>query len=280
MRRIGSAAEMAAIAERTRGEGGTIAFVPTMGALHDGHGSLLAEARRRGGLSVLSIFVNPLQFGPTEDLARYPRTPEADEARARAAGVDVIYAPAPEAMYPSGFATRVRVEGLDAPMCGASRPGHFTGVATVVLKLLHAVRPHVALFGRKDYQQLQIIRRMVRDLDLGVEIVGMPIVREPDGLAMSSRNAYLSAEERARALALSRGLRAAEAAFAGGERDAARLATEARRPLEEQQLAIDYVDVRDGESLEALSRVERAAVLAVAARVGKTRLIDNVVLSP
>jgi pantoate--beta-alanine ligase len=275
-------AEMAAIAEGARRAGQIIAFVPTMGALHAGHSSLLEEARRRGQLAVLSIFVNPLQFGPREDLAAYPRTPEEDEARARDAGVDVLYRPSVDAMYPPGFQTQVTVTELEQPMCGEARPGHFKGVATVVLKLFGAVRPHIAIFGQKDFQQLQIIRRLVRDLDLGIEIVGMPIVREADGLAMSSRNVYLSADERQAALGLSRGLRAVAARYEGGERSGSQLLGAARDVLapllEAGAIGVEYLDLRDAESLQPLTEVSGRALVAVAARVGKTRLIDNVVL--
>jgi pantoate--beta-alanine ligase len=278
MRAATTPAEMAAIADALRRQGQTIAFVPTMGALHAGHGSLLVEARNRGTASVLSIFVNPLQFGPKEDLSRYPRTPEADEAIAAAAGVDVIYRPTAEAMYPPGAQTTVTVSELELPMCGAGRPGHFRGVATVVLKLFAAVKPHVALFGQKDFQQLQIIRRMTRDLDLGIEIVGMPIVREPDGLAMSSRNAYLSPEDRRRALVLSRALCAARDAYAGGARGAGLLGIARSVLAGEPEVAVEYLDLREVESLRPVEQVTGPTVLAVAAKVGTTRLIDNVVL--
>ncbi len=282
MRTFETPAEMAAFAEAARAAGKRIAFVPTMGALHAGHASLLEEGRRRGDLLVLSIFVNPMQFGPKEDLSRYPRTPQADEETAHAAGVDVLYAPTADAMYPLGYQTTVTVEELEQGMCGAARPGHFRGVATVVLKLFSAVKPHFALFGQKDYQQLMVLTRMSRDLDLGVEVVGLPIVREPDGLAMSSRNVYLSGEERKRALALSRALRAAEALHASGERDGARLLAAASAVLEPllevEALTLDYLELRDAESLKPVGRVVSPAVIAVAARLGKTRLIDNIVL--
>jgi pantoate--beta-alanine ligase len=257
-----------------------IAFVPTMGALHAGHVSLLEEARTLGDLLVLSIFVNPTQFGPNEDLSRYPRTLEADLEKARAAGVDLVFQPTPDEMYPDGYQTFVEVRELQQGMCGASRPGHFSGVATVVLKLLHIVQPHVALFGEKDYQQLQLLKRMARDLDLPVAIVGMPIVREPDGLALSSRNAYLSPEERSRALALSRSLAAARERFIAGERQAAALVAAARAVLDATDgLRLDYLELRDAESLATVEdALARPAVLAVAAFVGKTRLIDNALL--
>jgi pantoate--beta-alanine ligase len=253
-----------------------------MGYLHEGHVSLLDEGRRRGDVLVLSIFVNPTQFGPKEDLSRYPRDLDGDLAKAERAGVDVAYVPDAASMYPAGYQTFVEVEELQKPLCGASRPGHFRGVATVVLKLLHAVQPHVALFGRKDYQQLQVLTRMARDLDLGVEVVGLPIVRESDGLAMSSRNAYLSPDERLRALALSRALLSARESFEQGERDAGRLVDCARQTVHlTPGVRLDYLELRDAESLAELhGRVTRAAVMAIAAFVGATRLIDNQLLAP
>lgn len=275
-------AEMRARADAWRAAGARIAFVPTMGYLHRGHVSLLEEGRRRGDRLALSIFVNPTQFGPKEDLSRYPRDLDGDLEKAERAGVDVAYVPDAAAMYPPRYQTFVTVEELQNGLCGASRPGHFRGVATVVLKLLNAVQPHVALFGMKDYQQLQVIRRMVADLDLGVEIVGMPIVREPDGLAMSSRNAYLSPDERQRALALSRALGCARESFELGERDAARLVDLARATLHlTPGVRLDYLELRDAETLAPLDgRVTTRAVLAVAAFVGSTRLIDNQLLDP
>jgi pantoate--beta-alanine ligase len=253
-----------------------------MGYLHRGHVSLLEEGRRRGDVLVLSIFVNPTQFGPKEDLSRYPRDLDGDLAKAAGAGVDVAYVPEAAAMYPDGYQTYVEVGELQQGLCGASRPGHFRGVATVVLKLFNAVQPHVALFGAKDYQQLQVIRRMASDLDLDVEIAGMPIVREADGLAMSSRNAYLSSDERLRALALSRALLAARESFTQGERNAARLVDCARQTLHlTPGVRLDYLELRDAESLVPLDgAVTRPAVMAVAAFVGTTRLIDNQVLAP
>lgn len=274
--------EMRARSDAWRAAGKRIAFVPTMGYLHRGHVSLLDEARRRGDVAVLSIFVNPTQFGPKEDLSRYPRDLEGDLDKARAAGIDVAYVPDAAAMYPAGYQTYVEVEELQKGLCGASRPGHFRGVATVVLKLFNAVQPHVALFGKKDYQQLQVLTRMARDLDLGVEIVGMPIVREEDGLAMSSRNAYLSSDERLRALAISRALVSARGAFEGGEREAGRLVDAMRNTLHMTPgVRIDYVEVRDAESLAPIEgRITRPVVMAIAAFVGTTRLIDNQVLAP
>jgi pantoate--beta-alanine ligase len=266
---------MAAWSDAARARGERIAFVPTMGALHDGHVSLLREGRRRGDKLALSIFVNPTQFAPTEDLARYPRDLAGDLAKAETAGTDVAYVPEARDVYPPGYQTFVDVREASQGLDGASRPGHFVGVATVVCKLFNVVRPHVALFGEKDYQQLAVVRRMAVDLDLGVEIVGMPIVRDPDGLAMSSRNAYLSPEERTRALSLSRGLAAARAAVAAGERDPAALVARARAALEGAVDRVDYVELRDAETLAPVARLEREGVLLVAAFVGKTRLIDN-----
>jgi len=274
--------EMRIRTEDLRRDGRRIALVPTMGYLHAGHLSLLAEGRSRGDVVVLSIFVNPLQFGPGEDLARYPRDLEGDLRQARRAATDIAFVPAAEAMYPDGAAlTRVEVAGLSEGLCGRSRPGHFAGVATVVTKLFHLVLPHVAVFGEKDYQQLAIIRRLVRDLDLDIEIVGAPIVREPDGLALSSRNAYLSPEERTQARCLSRALTAAERLVAAGERDAGRVVAGARAVIAQAPaVRPDYVELVDAETLRPVATIERPALLALAAFVGSTRLIDNRVLRP
>ncbi len=279
---IESPAAMAEWARRARTDGLTIAFVPTMGYLHDGHLSLMREARRRGDRLVVSIFVNPLQFGEGEDLDTYPRDPEGDAAKCREVGADVLFLPSKATMYPAGFQTTLVAGPLADALCGASRPGHFDGVLTVVLKLFQVVKPQVAAFGRKDFQQFAVLSRMVRDLDLDVEMLGLPIVREADGLAMSSRNAYLSAEQRAQALALSRSLRGAEAAFAAGERSADTLRAAIRAGIEAQPLArVDYVEILDAEDLVApADPVDRPAVAAVAVFFGKTRLIDNVVLTP
>ena len=265
--------------DAARAGGLVVGFVPTMGALHEGHLALVREARARSGFVVCSIFVNPTQFGPNEDYARYPRD-LAGDAR-KLAGVDLVFAPTPDRMYVSGESTRVRVDGLTSHLCGPHRPGHFEGVATVVAKLFSIVGPSVAVFGKKDYQQLAVIRRMVADLFFPIDVAGHPIVRERDGLAMSSRNAYLSAEERGRALSLSRGLAAAARAFAGGERSAGvlrRLAVDAVRPA---ATSIDYVTLADADRLVPYDdggRVPDRALLAIACRIGSTRLIDNVVL--
>jgi pantoate--beta-alanine ligase len=269
-------AEMVAFSEAARARGERIAFVPTMGYLHAGHVALLEEGRRRGDRLVLSIFVNPTQFAPTEDLARYPRDLEGDLDKAAGAGTDVAFVPGDAEIYPRGYQTFVQVRELEKGLCGAHRPGHFVGVATVVCKLFNIVRPHVAIFGEKDYQQLAVIRRMVADLDMPIDIVGRPTVREPDGLAMSSRNKYLSPEERQRALALSRGLRAARALFEGGERDSAKLVAAAQTQIAPAVTRVDYVELRDADTLAPIAdRVTGPAVMAVAAFVGTTRLIDN-----
>jgi pantoate--beta-alanine ligase len=270
---------MRARAEDLRRDGRRIAVVPTMGALHDGHLELLRAARGMADVVILTIFVNPTQFGPNEDLAKYPRDEAGDLAKARGAGIDLAFCPEASAMYPSGSQTFVEVRELQKPLCGASRPGHFAGVATVVAKLFHITQPHVAVFGEKDYQQLAIIRRMVRDLDFAIEIASVPIVREPDGLALSSRNAYLSPDQRRAARSLSTGLAAAERAYAAGERQAAALVAAARAPIEaEAQARIDYVELRDADELTPITEVARRAVLAVAVFVGATRLIDNRVI--
>ena len=270
----------------TARDGGTrIALVPTMGYLHDGHLSLMREARHRAdsggraGLSLATIFVNPTQFGPAEDLARYPRDLDGDLAKCASAGVDLLLAPEdPKSMYLPGFQTWVEVGEVSKGLCGDRRPGHFRGVATVVAKLLGLSRPHVALFGDKDWQQLQVIRRMVLDLDMGVEVVGMPIIREPDGLARSSRNAYLSAEERPRAVAISRALREAQRRASGGERDPRDLAAGISRALEGAGLRVDYVELVHPETLRPVERAEPGTRALVAAFLGRTRLIDNLAL--
>ena len=271
---------MRARVEDLRRDGRKIAVVPTMGALHDGHLALVRHARSRADVVILTIFVNPTQFGPNEDLAKYPRDEAGDLAKARAAGIDLAFCPETEAMYPPGAQTFVEVRELAKPLCGRSRPGHFAGVTTIVTKLFNATLPHVAVFGEKDYQQLAIVRRMVRDLDFGIEIASVPIVREDDGVALSSRNRYLSPEHRVAARALSAGLAAAQTAFTAGERNAAALVATARAPIRAEPLArIDYVELRDAEELSDVVRVERPAVLAMAVFVGATRLIDNRVLA-
>ncbi|HEY8376660.1 MAG TPA: pantoate--beta-alanine ligase [Nannocystis sp.] len=256
-----------------------IALVPTMGYLHEGHLSLVDRARELADRVVLSIFVNPLQFGPQEDLDRYPRDLERDVELATGRGVDLIFAPDVREMYPGGEPiVRVVPGKLAETLCGAYRPGHFEGVLTVVAKLFGIVRPDVAVFGQKDFQQAVLIRRMVADLDLGIEIDVAPIVREPDGLAMSSRNVYLSPEEHESALGLYRGLTHAAEAFAGGERDAERLRRLVHEELARPGVRVQYVEVVDPETLQPTQPASPGNVLAVAAFVGQTRLIDNVIL--
>lgn len=277
-------AALRARCDEARARGARVGFVPTMGALHDGHIALALEARARvgpSGLVATSIFVNPTQFAPTEDLSKYPRTLDADLARCADAGVDVVFAPAVDEMYPDGDQTRVRVSGVSAPLEGEFRPTHFEGVATVVARLFNAAGPCVAVFGRKDYQQYRVITRMVRDLMIPVEVVGHRTIREADGLAMSSRNRFLSAEDRARAAKIPAALREALRAWDAGERSVRALEARAGDVLRGAVDAVDYVAVRDAEDLSALPEEVpegRRAVLAVAARVGATRLIDNAVL--
>ncbi|MDO9068817.1 MAG: pantoate--beta-alanine ligase [Deltaproteobacteria bacterium] len=279
MKIISSILEMQQTALTLNREGKCIAFVPTMGFLHEGHASLLLEGRKRGDILVLSIFVNPIQFGPTEDLDRYPRNLEGDCAIARECGVDIVFTPTVAEMYPTGFQTSIRVKELSLPLCGASRPGHFDGVATVVAKLFNIVQPCLALFGTKDFQQLAIIRRMVTDLSQPVEIIGMPIIREADGLAMSSRNAYLSPEERRSALCLSRAIGKVRDAYAAGERNATILQATALELIEaESPAAIDYLEFRDAGTLESVTTVSATTLMALAVKIGTTRLIDNAVL--
>lgn len=259
-----------------RREGRTIGCVPTMGALHAGHLSLIQQARRETGLVAVSIFVNPAQFGPQEDLARYPRPIEHDLKLCRDADVDLVFLPDNETMYPPGFDTWVEVPALSRVLEGASRPGHFRGVATIVLKLLNIVQPDRAYFGAKDYQQQALIRRMIQDLDLPIEAVTCPTVREPDGLALSSRNAYLSARDRESAVALHESLRIAAQQLNMGEVDVARVMQAMRQHLEAQPgVVADYTVVADPDTLETLSAPQPKMIALVAARVGRTRLIDN-----
>jgi pantoate--beta-alanine ligase len=266
---------------RARESGQRIAFVPTMGYLHEGHVSLLREGRKRGDLLVLSIFVNPMQFGASEDLSRYPRDLDGDLAKAATAGTDLAFCPTPETMYPPGFQSRVEVTEVQRGLCGDHRPGHFVGVATVVLKLLNLVQPHLLLLGEKDYQQLQVIRRMVRDLALPVEVLGCPLIRDDDGVALSSRNAYLSAAEREQARVLSQALFAARDLFARGERGRDVLLARAAQTLAAQPaLRLDYLELRDAAELTPPPATLTApAVLLVAGFIGRTRLIDNLLLA-
>lgn len=259
---------------------GRVALVPTMGALHEGHRTLVVEAARLAERRIVSIFVNPTQFGPGEDLSRYPRQEAADAAMLAAEGVDILWAPPVEVVYPAGFATSVHVGGITDALEGAARPGHFDGVATVVAKLFGQAAPDVALFGEKDYQQLAVIRRMVADLDIAVDIVGVPTVRDADGLALSSRNAYLTRSERTAALALPRALAAAAAAIRRGDPVPATLEAASATLHSAGFSRIDYVALRDASTLAALTRLDAPARLLAAAVVGTTRLIDNIAVDP
>jgi pantoate--beta-alanine ligase len=281
MRIIESIHEMRNWSEAERRAGRRIVLVPTMGALHEGHLSLVREGKKSGERLVASLFVNPAQFGPNEDLAAYPRDFERDRGMLEKEKVDILFHPSAAEMYPAGYQTYVDVEKFGPLLCGEFRPGHFRGVAIVVAKLFNIVRPHAAIFGVKDYQQLQVIRRMAKDLNFDVEVVGYPTVREKDGLAMSSRNIYLSPQERAAALSLSRSLRQAESLVRRGEKETKRIVDAVRAEIEKEPLArIEYARVCDTETLEQVATVGGAAVLVLAVRVGKARLIDNATLKP
>ncbi len=271
--------EMQELARRWREQDLTIAFVPTMGYFHQGHVSLMEYGRRVADKLVVSLFVNPTQFAPTEDLDRYPRDLERDVRMSQEAGVDVLFTPAAEQMYPPGYQTYVDVEGVSQGLCGASRPGHFRGVATVVCKLFNIVMPHTAIFGEKDYQQLLVIKRMAADLNLPVEVVGRPIVREEDGLAMSSRNTYLSPEERRSALSLQRALTAARRFTSARKHSREEILGVVRQVIEQEpHTRIDYLALVDPETLEEVEAVRGEARLAMAVWVGNTRLIDNALI--
>ena len=273
--------EMRAASRSARHDERTIGFIPTMGALHEGHLSLVRVARSRSDIVVVSIFVNPTQFGPGEDYTKYPRTFAQDSEQLQKAGVDFIFAPSPEDMYPQGATTWVDVAGVSERLDGRSRPGHFRGVTTVVSKLFHIVEPSFAFFGQKDAAQVAVIRRMVRDLNFPLQIVVCPIVREADGLALSSRNIYLSPQERRSALALSRSLNAIRAQFQSGECNAENLIEVGKQVInEDSRVRLDYLEIVDPETLEPISTINRPALASVAAFVGTTRLIDNVLLYP
>ncbi len=279
MRIVRTVAEVRAVVGEARAGGASIGLVPTMGALHDGHLSLVRAARAQNDLVVMSLFVNPTQFGPREDLAAYPRDEERDARLAEEAGVDVLFAPAVAEVYPDGFATSIHISGITDVLDGAARgPGHFDGVATVVTKLFQMVAPDDAYFGQKDAQQVLVIRRLVRDLDMPVRIVACPTVREADGLAMSSRNVYLDAAARRQATALNRALDAAEHTVAEGRTDAAAVLGAASAVLAAAGIEPEYLELRSPDDLRGLDRVDGPALLAVAARVGSARLIDNRIL--
>lgn len=271
--------DMRKTADVLRHEGRRIAFVPTMGFLHEGHLSLMRVGRRNADVLIASIFVNPAQFGPTEDFDTYPRDLQRDLDLCSKEDVDLVFMPTAGDLYPEGYETYVKLDRLPNHLCGLSRPVFFTGVATVVMKLFNIVKPHLAVFGEKDFQQLQIIKRMVWDLNVGIEIVSAPIVREPDGLAMSSRNAYLTPAQRPAALALYRSLMLAKEMVEKGIRETAQIVGEARRLIENQpETDIDYLTICDPETLTELDCINQSALMALAVRVGKTRLIDNIVL--
>ncbi|HHG74174.1 MAG TPA: pantoate--beta-alanine ligase [Persephonella sp.] len=271
---------MKQITKRLKKEGKTIGFVPTMGYLHEGHVSLIRCSKKDNDITVVSIFVNPIQFGKNEDLDRYPRDLERDVEICTKEGVDYVFYPSADEMYPEGFSTYVEVEGITQRLCGAFRSGHFKGVTTVVAKLFNIVQPDRAYFGEKDYQQLKVIQKMVRDLNIDVEVIGCPLIREKDGLALSSRNKYLTPEERKSALSISRALFRAKQMFESGEKDPSKVIDEVKRIISSQPLVkeIQYVEVVDPERLTPKKKLEKGDVVAVAVFVGNTRLIDNIKL--
>ena len=269
-------AEMTGWSKKTAASGKTIALVPTMGYFHEGHLRLMRMAAAKADTVVVSLFVNAMQFGPQEDLDRYPQDFDRDRELAAKEGVDVLFVPAADEMYPSGYSTRVRVDEITATLCGRQRPGHFEGVTTVVAKLFHIVKPHTAIFGEKDFQQLSVIRKMVNDLDWDIDIIGHPIVRDLDGLAMSSRNVYLSPEERQKALSLHRAIEHARSRVGEGLTDGGRLIEEIRDIiLASAGVSIDYVSIVDNESLADKNTIDKKSVLVLAVKVGDIRLIDN-----
>ena len=275
---VKSIEEMKQIVKKLKKEGKSIGFVPTMGYLHEGHISLMRCSKKDNDITVVSIFVNPIQFGVNEDLDRYPRDLERDLQICKKEGVDYVFHPSVEEMYPEGFSTYVIVEGLTEGLCGAYRPGHFKGVTTVVNKLFNIVQPDRAYFGEKDYQQLKVIQRMVKDLNMNVQVIGCPIVREPDGLAMSSRNKYLSPEERKAALSLSKALFKAKELFESGETDINKIRKEMEKIIlsHPEVKEVQYIEFVDAETLKPKEKLEKGTVIALAVFVGNTRLIDNI----
>jgi pantoate--beta-alanine ligase len=281
MKIVTNAEEMRFLSRSERTRRGRLGLVPTMGALHEGHLSLVRIARSRSDVVAASIFVNPTQFGPGEDFAKYPRNLESDCALLEREGVELVFAPSVDEIYPKGSVTWVIVEGMSDRLCGRSRPGHFRGVTTVVSKLFHIVEPDIAFFGQKDAAQVAIIKRMVRDLNLPVSIEVCPIVREPDGLALSSRNSYLTADERKSALVLHRSLLRVQQEFANGERNLAKLVESGKQEFARNpEVRLDYLEIVDPDSLETATKITQSVLVAVAAFVGKTRLIDNITLQP
>lgn len=278
---IENIASMHALSERKRMEGKLIGFVPTMGFLHEGHLSLIREAKKLSDMVIVSIFVNPTQFKPNEDYDKYPRDLEGDTKKVNSAGGDIIFAPSARDMYPDGYLTYVNVEGITETLCGISRPGHFRGVTTVVTKLFNIVKPHKAFFGQKDYQQSVIIKKMVRDLNMDIDIILLPTVREHDGLAMSSRNSFLSTEERKVAPVLYRALIMASEMIKNGERNTWRIYSEMKRMIESEPFAvIDYIAITDPETLTDISEIKGKTLIALAVKIGSTRLIDNILTEP
>ncbi len=281
MQIIQTVQEMQCFSESLRNEGKKIALVPTMGFLHEGHLSLMRMGKELADVLIVSIFVNPIQFGPDEDFEDYPRDFERDKKLIESVGAACIFAPEVREIYPEGFQTSVKVAHVTQNLCGISRPTHFDGVTTVVAKLFNATRPHCAIFGEKDFQQFVAIKRMCQDLNFGIEVIGAPIVREQDGLALSSRNTYLTAEERASAVSLSQALFEAKTMFDAGERDAVNLIELAHKIIRAEKVArIDYIKVCDIDTMEDVSVISRDAVMALAVHIGKARLIDNIVLKP
>lgn len=279
MKIVDNISRMSTLSKMLKKEGKVIGFVPTMGYLHDGHLSLVRTAKKHTDVVVMSIFVNPLQFGPGEDFEKYPRDFKHDEEVAGSAGADILFYPASKDIYPEGYSTYVNVEGLTDGLCGASRPGHFRGVATIVAKLFGIVRPDVAYFGQKDAQQAIVIKKMVEDLNMGIEIKMVPIVREKDGLAMSSRNVYLSESERRDAVVLYQSLKKAESLVEQGERDSKKIIKAMESMIKEKSSArIDYISVVNTKNLKDMNKISGEVLIALAAFVGKTRLIDNVIL--
>ncbi len=279
MKILRTISEVQKLSDRLSSEGKTISFVPTMGFFHRGHLKLMEEGKRRGDTLVVSIFVNPTQFGPNEDYLTYPINLGNDQALAEEEGVDVLFVPSPEEIYPEGFQSFVSVEEVTKNLCGFSRPGHFRGVATIVLKLFNIIKPHIALFGEKDYQQLESIRRMVKDLNFDIDIVGVPIVREDDGLAMSSRNSYLSEDERNAARSLYASLKRGKELWLSGVRDSETIIEEVRKAIEKEDRAtIEYIKICNLETIKDVEKIEEDVLLALAVKIGATRLIDNCIL--
>ena len=280
MQVIENVLEMQITSEALRQAGQTIALVPTMGYLHEAHLELMRVGKRHADKLIISIFVNPKQFGPSEDFEQYPRDPEGDLEKARSVGVDIVFMPSAQEMYPEGFQTTVALDRLPRHLCGLSRPGHFDGVATVVCKLFNITKPHIAIFGQKDYQQLTIISRMVMDLNMDIRIIGVPTVREPDGLAMSSRNAYLTRDQRPSALCLKKSLDLATRMVKDGEKDAGKIIAAIENLIREHPFTeIDYVNICNPVTLDDIAEIKDEALLALAVKVGNTRLIDNCILA-